>query len=247
MAIFLLPNLLFVAFGHIFSIGPLWSIGAEEQFYLLWPNIVKKSNHLLKTLVLLLITIIFVKSVCEIITIQELFSEKINKSCWVINKLLQFDCMVMGGIFAYLLFDKNSILKFVFKKSISVIALTAIIVLYVMKPNLYSLNNLIFSLFYGILILNISSNPSSLIKMENKYFNFLGKISYGMYMFHSIAIAVFIYMLGSNLNNVWANISLYLGSFLLTILISFLSYQYFEEPILKYKERFMKVKSSHSK
>lgn len=40
--IFLLANIAYGLKITITSITPLWSVGAEEQFYLIWPVIVKK-------------------------------------------------------------------------------------------------------------------------------------------------------------------------------------------------------------
>ncbi|MGZ3885588.1 MAG: acyltransferase family protein, partial [Bacteroidia bacterium] len=46
----MLPNLAFAMFGAVPHIGQAWSIGVEEQFYIIWPLIVKFSNHILRAL-----------------------------------------------------------------------------------------------------------------------------------------------------------------------------------------------------
>jgi len=48
---------------------------------------------------------------------------------------------------------------------------------------------------FVIIILNVSTNPNSFIKLENTVFNFLGKISYGIYMYHFMIIPVVLVLL----------------------------------------------------
>ena len=43
------------------------------------------------------------------------------------------------------------------------------------------------SLLYGLLILNVSTIPNKLINLEIKPLLYLGRISYGLYMYHMLA------------------------------------------------------------
>src|SRR5690606_26427548 len=49
-------------------------------------------------------------------------------------------------------------------------------------------SQLLLTCCFAWLIVNISLNGNSLIKLENKVFNFLGNISYGVYMYHMLII-----------------------------------------------------------
>jgi len=49
---------------------------------------------------------------------------------------------------------------------------------------------LVLPLVFITIILNVSGNPRSWIKLENPILNYLGKISYGVYMFHPIIIFI---------------------------------------------------------
>ena len=66
-------------------------------------------------------------------------------------------------------------------------------------------------------------------------------------MYHTIIIAILINLLQKTMIDdlpLAFDIALYTLSVTLTILISLLSYKYFETPFLKFKEKFMVVKSS---
>ena len=89
---------------------------------------------------------------------------------------------------------------------------------------------------------------SSYLSLENKYFDFLGKISYGIYVIHPMLIFLFSKVLidispWGSLNYAIVYISI-LGS---TILISHFSYKYFEIEFLKLKgKKYSVIKSSGS-
>jgi peptidoglycan/LPS O-acetylase OafA/YrhL len=246
----MLPNVCRLVFGHMFSLGILWSIGTEEQFYLAWPHVIKKAAANFKILLILLIAIISVKVGCEVIYHSGMFSDAISKIFRFILRILDYDCMVVGAIFAFILFvHKKSILDILYLKSIQVVTLIALFLLFAFNPNLYSLSNLVYGTLYGILILNIASNPNSILSLENKIFNYSGQISYGIYMYHSIFVALGILIVQNTSlqdNPQSMNFFLYPFAVLCTMGAAALSYEFFEKPILHYKEKFMVVKSGTS-
>ena len=93
-----------------------------------------------------------------------------------------------------------------------------------------------YALLFGIIILNFASNKKIKISLENKVLNFLGNISYGLYMYHPIGIVLAIVIsLSIDLSTNWF---IYPISFLTTIAMAWLSYKYFESYFLKLKNRF---------
>jgi peptidoglycan/LPS O-acetylase OafA/YrhL len=96
-----------------------------------------------------------------------------------------------------------------------------------------------YAVLFGILILNLAANKNTLISLENKAFHYLGKISYGLYMYHMLGIVIaFKGLKALGINNI---VLLYLASMLLTVIISGLSYSCFERFFIKKKIRFSKV------
>jgi len=102
----------------------------------------------------------------------------------------------------------------------------------------------IYGVLFGIIILNLASNKSSLFTLENNVFKYLGKISYGLYMFHPLAIVISLNTLQYfNLNSF---ILQYILTIILSILIAGISYRFFESYFIKRKIRFSKVLSGDS-
>jgi len=110
------------------------------------------------------------------------------------------------------------------------------------------IDNEILTVVTVIIILGQITKTSPL-SLENESFDFLGKISYGIYVIHPLLI--FLY------SKILSNITTYDGlNYLIvystilgtTILLSHLSYKYFESKFLKIKERkFSVIRSSGTK
>jgi peptidoglycan/LPS O-acetylase OafA/YrhL len=101
-------------------------------------------------------------------------------------------------------------------------------------------NQEVYSLIFTLILINLAKNPASILSLENPVFNYLGKISYGMYMYHTIAVVIGV-KISHSYNN--SNFVSYPISYVLTILISMLSYEFFEKPFLRIKDKFTTVKS----
>lgn len=242
----MLPNLAFAIFKPVPHIGQLWSIGVEEQFYLLWPWIVKHSKNILKTLALLILILIIIK----IIVLFIFKSNPDNPDLLILKNciaMLKIESMAIGGIGAWMVFKKKYFQKllsnyFLFGAIALVFAL-----IYFTPDKLQDGCFLIYSVLFLIIILNVSLNPNSVIKLENKVFVFLGNISYGLYMYHLIVVAAFIGLLkqtGFYIDNSFlSQIIVYTGVTGSTILVSWLSYRYFESWFLKLKHKFTVVRS----
>ncbi len=258
LMVFLLPNLAYYAFGHIFSAGLLWSIGTEEQFYLAWPHIIKRSiKSPLKVFIALLILFISTKLICDTIVViwGDIINHYVNRGLRVISLFVQYDSMVIGAIAAYIYFSrKRQVLSILYNRKLQILVYISTLLLLLINPDLISFrkpiygsfSNLIYGSLYGIIILNVATNENSILKLRNKVLDVLGQISYGIYMYHSVAIVVSILLLTNlfaELGVLPFNLLLYMLSSILSIGLASLSYYSFERPILGYKTKFMIVKS----
>ena len=82
-------------------------------------------------------------------------------------------------------------------------------------------------------------NPNSILKLENRVFNYLGKISYGLYMYQVIAIAITIkLLLLLGIQNVFVQHTL---SLVTTIIFAGLSYRFYESYFINMKVKFSKI------
>lgn len=249
--VFFLPNVVFYGIGSYFSTSILWSIGVEEQFYIFWPWFVKKWNSL-KNILIFLILFIGIRYCFYILSLLN-WNESTQSFFNLVYLFLQHDSILIGGLFAFLFHIKHSALKIIFLPIIQIIAYITPIASVVLSKGFgidwIFLASPLHSICYSIIIINISTNTKSLLKLENTIFNYLGKISFGLYMYHSILIfAVMTFFEKLNLNYSFPfQILFYLLVFGLTILTASVSYNYFEKPLLKYKSKFMSIKSSSSK
>jgi peptidoglycan/LPS O-acetylase OafA/YrhL len=95
-----------------------------------------------------------------------------------------------------------------------------------------------YCVLFSIVVINAALNPRNIFKLETPVLDFLGKISYGIYMYHmmciGIALAIARSIVGSGPVQ---DILLYVLSVGLTILVSWLSFRYFESFFLKLKPR----------
>jgi peptidoglycan/LPS O-acetylase OafA/YrhL len=209
-----------------------WSIGTEEQFYLIWPWLVKLCRNKLVAF----IAVIVAYNGCKYLLMA-------LRSHWPIaQKILDFwyyfniDCMAIGAIAAYLLFTKKeTVLKWVFHPVTqwSIYAIVLGLIGFGIKFPHFHFE--IFSLLFAVILLNLAANPRSVLNLQYPWLDYLGKISYGIYMYHFIAITLVLQWLTAK---GWANDWLiYPGSIGATILLSALSYHGFEIWFLRIKPR----------
>lgn len=244
--LFFLPNLAYAMFKAVPNIGQSWSIGVEEQFYLIWPVIMKYFKHTLRALLVITVILLLIKVVF-------LFAGKISKEPWirVAQKFLamsKIECMTLGGMGAYFVFGQHQRwIKIIHSVPIQLMAYLGIPFLLYFSPALIQDGiHLVYGTLFLIIIMNVSGNPDSLIRLEFRWLNFLGKISYGIYMYHMMCIVFVIHVvtkiMGSGRNlTFWENISIYTLSIALSIFISYLSYEFIEKRFIKLKKGVTRV------
>jgi peptidoglycan/LPS O-acetylase OafA/YrhL len=161
--------------------------------------------------------------------------------------MFKIESMAIGGLGAWMVFKKKYFQK-VLSNYFLIFALAGVLgMIYFTPDKLQDGSFLIYSVLFLIIILNVSLNTNSIIKIENNVFVFLGNISYGLYMYHLMIVAAFIGFLkyiGFEVNNSFGSqLIVYSGVIGLTILVAWLSYRYIESWFLKIKHKFTVVKS----
>ena len=244
----MLPNLALALNPAVAHAGQLWSIGVEEQFYLIWPVLFKRTNNLLRLLILLFVFVVGIK----VLFILLLNSNTIpsSENMLALKKFMamsKFECMIIGAFGAYgVKYNSKDMLRIVYHPIVFGISLLSLPLMNYFSPD--QLNDAIhlpYSVMFMVIIMNVSSNNKAIILLENKVFIFLGKISYALYMYHMIVVVFSIRLITWFFGEIglFQNILIYVSSILLTIFVSWLSYEYFEKPFLKLKSKFTIVKS----
>ncbi len=245
---FFMPNLAFAIYTTaVPNIGQSWSIGVEEQFYLLWPLLIRKSKNVIKSILWITGTIIALKGIILLSSpFVKLDALIVLKKFLAMSKL---ECLALGGLGAYVLFNnKEKILRIVYRPISQITSVVILPILIYFTPTAFEdILHLLFSISFLVIILNVASNEKSILKFENRIFQYLGRISYGFYMFHVMCIVFTIHFLDKYIgldNDISKpqHILLYGISFLLTVALSSLSYHIFEKAFIRLKDKYAQPK-----
>ncbi len=244
-----IPDVAYAMYKHVPYAEQAWSVGVEEQFYVIWPLLIALVVRQKKTLNMLIGVIGFYTAI-KIISI--VLNNKYDSNI-AINEFYQFwqnfsiDCMAIGGIGAYVLFyKKEKVLKVLYNKYLQIALYVIVFVITIKGLDVPYFTYQLYSLIFIILILNLASNPKSILNLEHKPLNYLGKISYGLYMYHNIVLAAclkFLLYEGITLNSIWGNILYYAVAITVTVIIASLSYEYFEKWFITAKVKYSKIVS----
>ena len=243
----ILPNLLRVTSIQVVGANQAWSVGVEEQFYLIWPVLVRWFH---KKLPLFLVLFILIKIGAQLFFAAggQWFdgnTAKLSDQLATLLSHMQIEQMAVGGLGAWWLFAKReNWLSVVYHPISYVLSIALFLSFFIVDYHFIGITALEGFVFL-ILILNISTNPLMKIGLENKLMTYMGNISYGIYMIHTLVIALLITALESwSLSDSTFNVLLYVMAPLLTFGLAALSYRYFEQFFLRFKSRFAVVKSS---
>jgi peptidoglycan/LPS O-acetylase OafA/YrhL len=233
-----LPNLAFVLYDLPYWCAQTWSIGVEEQFYYLWPWLIKYP----KRRITIVVTFLAITAGLLFLGLHFLDTTKDVHEVILGTFIGQFriQTMALGGLCAYLVYSgKTNILDFLFRKDVQIIVYLLLFILFFSGIHFFAFLE-IYAIFFGFAVLNLSCNKNSLISFENPVMSYLGKISYGLYIYHVFVIVILINLMRRyfpDLEGIGYNITLYSLTVAGSVLVSALSYQYFEKPLLAYKDK----------
>jgi len=231
-----MPNMVMDFLGFIPYATHSWTIGAEEQFYFIWPVLFKKIKNKVAIFVGVLIIYLCVYYLLRYLPGQN----KYTKIGFLIWSRYPISCMAIGGIYAWLIFIKNNtaekIKKILFTVWFQLLMLAVLVCL--VAPGYYFsfFNNEIYAVLLGYQVCNFAANPKPLFGLENKLFNYLGKISYGLYMFHPLAIVCAIKI--CLLLQFTHSILVYPLTVIIAIALAGFSYQFFERYFIRRKTKY---------
>jgi peptidoglycan/LPS O-acetylase OafA/YrhL len=222
----------------------LWSICIEEHFYLVCPLLVAFIP--VHRLPLAFWTIIFISFCYRGIIVG-------TDNYWMnmyLNTISRMDVLAIGCLAGYYFFKKQ--LHFNHSKWL-LVALSLIFVLlfsnevYVYWDNFFlaTSKKYIYVGIIGILIGNMLFNTDLKFMPDKKgIWHYFGKVSYGIYMFNPIAVAVFVKLF--HIKGWHDGFTFFFGIHALLFILVIGSYELYEKWFLKWKDKFAVVKTRES-
>lgn len=157
----------------------------------------------------------------------------------------RFENMLIGASGAYIFFaNKTKVLAIIYNRYVFITALIGIPIInwFLYENFLQNASHIFQSVCFIIIILNIATNKNSLFTINATWLNYLGKISYGIYMYHlmiiPMVIVFFMKFLAFDGTSTVLNLLLYLTTILITVLVAAISYKFYESYFLKFKSAF---------
>ena len=231
------------------AVDPLWSIAVEEQFYIAVPVLSRLGGRkLLATLSVIVIAISYLVSVHYA---RLVYSGESGQ--WV-NSWFQFQFFAAGALLAIALHGRVPSWPIAVRGIVFAVAFACW--LYAVIANgirSYDGHPTVPGALAGwtlvlvgsiLFFLAVLGTPPRFVP---RWLTYLGRISYGLYMFHSLVFHLvfqFVYpRLQVRLSATISSLGAIALVLVITIVVASLSYRYFERPFLKLKERFTFVRS----
>jgi peptidoglycan/LPS O-acetylase OafA/YrhL len=240
-------NWVYVFLGLPHSIaGPLWSVSIEEQFYLVWPLALRRLSR--RQLVFVVIGLLVVANAVRVFLV---YSHVLGAAIEY-NTLARIDAIAFGILVAYFLGSEAPSLSLFSRSALAVGSL----VLWCLVASYTNLNAqtevapvmgtllgrpLVAMAAAGLLVAVIGAPAVGARVLTHSWLTYLGRISYGLYVYHAAGLLVAWHLFRGNSVKVYAAYAL--AGFSLTVIFSAISYRWLESPFLKMKERFAVVRS----
>lgn len=234
-------------------ISPLWSISNEEQFYLIMPLVAKFGGR--RAIAISSGIFLAVSYVTLFVLAKQ--GSNVDYTIWA-NSLVQFQFFAAGGLIALILrgsAPKLNQLRRVVMVGVGLLlwfVASGVFKIKLVRYGFYQQPWQICAGYAAVLagtILIFFAFLGAGDKWTPQWAVYLGKVSYGLYVFHVLALDLFVeywpfraYFQNDSNFAVGAALTI-VAPFLLTVALAALSYEYFEKPFLRLKQRFTVVKS----
>ena len=239
--------------GLDLRLGHFWTLCVEEQFYLLWPSIVFTVRDRRKLIAICVACIILVPFLRTFATAH--LPEALVTGEVVFHATpFRFDTLLVGALIALLY--RGTHLEQMQRAAQAVLAIAVLcgllVCAYWVRFHRSNLNNVVerhpwmftvIALFSGALILRTLLPGTIPYRILNlRWLRLVGTVSYGAYVFHDIPHGEYLRLVAHYFHHGVRGITAVFG-LVMTLALAFLSYHFFEFPILRLKDRLTSQKT----
>jgi peptidoglycan/LPS O-acetylase OafA/YrhL len=227
-------------YNFLYFLVFFWSISVEEQCYAAWGILLKWVK---KMFVPFCILVMVASVIFRILALHDYLNLYFNSLSWAGN-------FATGGLLSYCCINKKE--AFERLKKIPVWAISSVYVLFIFTLAFYNqiyksdfmtvVERLSETLFCCFIIFEQTFCEKHLFQLGKiPLLNYLGRISYGLFCYHGLVILIYEQF---TLNVTWINspVAVFLINpvviFVTTIVISAISYRYFEKPIMSLRHKY---------
>lgn len=133
----------------------------------------------------------------------------------------------------------NKIIHFRGLNGVRALAAIAVIIAHISSS---LIDHEVISVITVVVILTQIKRKNYIIDLDSKPFDFIGKISYGIYIYHPLVIFFYVKYFGTFTNDKWYNyIIIFLLIIITTFFISYISFNFFEKRFIKLKQKYSSV------
>jgi peptidoglycan/LPS O-acetylase OafA/YrhL len=218
----------------------LWFMSLQEQFYLIWPSLMRKLSErgiLMAAGVMLAIATL---------TRWYLGVHHTWESRMWANTFVQLDGIALGIILAVVLKGRAPRLSLVLRSSLVMGGFACLMLAgnyFRIKADPLTTERVL--LGYPVAALGAAAlflgtlRPDA--KLRNNPFVYLGRISYGLYVFHILGLMISDYTVHNQESSLGRYLLRDMVGLLITIAFASISYRWLESPVLKLKQRFRRA------
>lgn len=216
-----------------------WSLAIEEQFYIVWPFLI------LFVPTKRIVVISFLMIAIALTLRVYFFFQGVHWTFIYVTTATHLDGLCLGAILACLIrreksaafLNRNGFAILFFSTLVLFIVLVIAGSFYINNPILYTIGYTVIALFFcAIVMVTISNHHHNFVRsiFEQAPLVFLGKYSYGIYIYHLPIYRILQIQLGNFFDS---PVVLSIIALITTLILSFFSFHLFEAQFLKLKDK----------